>query len=86
LPRVTEAAVFSHLKEAGLAGLEVYHSEHPPALQTYYRELASELGLLPTGGSDFHGAAKPDIELGSGRANNVRVPVEFLDGLRRFEK
>ena len=78
LPRATEAAMLAHLKEAGLAGLEVYHSEHPPALQAYYRELAAELKLLPTGGSDFHGAVKPDIELGSGRANNVRVPVEFL--------
>ncbi len=85
LPRGAEATMFGHLKEAGLAGLEVYHSEHPPALQAYYRELADELGLLPTGGSDFHGTAKPDIELGSGRGNNVRVPVEFLEGLRRFE-
>ncbi len=84
LPRAAEAAMFAHLKEAGLAGLEVYHSEHPPALQAYYRELAGKLKLLPTGGSDFHGAAKPDIELGSGRGNNVRVPVEFLEGLRSF--
>ncbi len=84
LPRPTEAAMLEHLQQAGLAGLEVYHSEHPPALQAYYRELAAELKLLPTGGSDFHGAVKPDIELGSGRANNVRVPVEFLEGLRRF--
>ena len=84
LPRITEAAMFEHLQRSGLAGLEVYHSEHPPALQAYYRELAAELNLLPTGGSDFHGAVKPDIELGSGRANNVRVPVEFLEGLRRF--
>jgi predicted metal-dependent phosphoesterase TrpH len=84
LPRATEAAMFQHLKQAGLAGLEVYHSEHPPALQAYYRELAAELELLPTGGSDFHGAVKPDIELGSGRENNLRVPLEFLEGLRRF--
>jgi predicted metal-dependent phosphoesterase TrpH len=84
LPRAAEAATLRQLKEAGLLGLEVYHSEHPPALQAYYRDLAAELQLLPTGGSDFHGAAKPDIELGSGRANNVRVPVEFLEGLRRF--
>ena len=84
LPRATEAAMFEHLQQAGLVGLEVYHSEHPPALQAYYRELAARLNLLPTGGSDFHGAVKPDIELGSGRANNVRVPAEFLEGLRRF--
>jgi predicted metal-dependent phosphoesterase TrpH len=84
LSRATEAAVLAHLQKAGLAGLEVYHSEHSPALQTYYRELADKLNLLPTGGSDFHGTVKPDIDLGSGRANNIKVPVEFLDGLRRF--
>jgi hypothetical protein len=64
-------------------GLEVYHSEHSPALQKYYVELAKELELLPTGGSDFHGpSVKPDIELGTGRGGNVRVPMAFLNGLR----
>jgi predicted metal-dependent phosphoesterase TrpH len=84
LARAPEHDALARLKQAGLVGLEVYHSDHPPAMQTYYRHLADELELLPTGGSDFHGDVKPDIELGSGRANNVRVPVEFLQGLRRF--
>jgi hypothetical protein len=64
-------------------GLEVYHSEHSPDRQTYYLQLARELGLAPTGGSDFHGiTVKPDIDLGSGRGGNVRVPFDFLTGLR----
>lgn len=84
LPRAAEAALLERLQKAGLAGLEVYHSEHSPALQAYYRDLAAKLKLLPTGGSDFHGAVKPDIDLGSGRANNVHVPIDILDGLRRF--
>ncbi len=69
------------LKDAGLLGLEIYHSEHDAELQNEYRGLAEELDLLPTGGSDFHGAAKPDTELGRGRRGNVLVPREFLDGL-----
>ena len=84
LTRATEPGVLGRLKDAGLAGLEVYHSEHPPALQAYYRALAANLGLLPTGGSDFHGAAKPGVKLGSGVHNNVQVPLEFLEGLRHF--
>jgi predicted metal-dependent phosphoesterase TrpH len=84
LPRAAEAALLERLQKAGLAGLEVYHSEHSPALQAYYRDLAAKLKLLPTGGSDFHGTVKPDIDLGSGRANNVHVPIDILDGLRRF--
>jgi predicted metal-dependent phosphoesterase TrpH len=84
LTRAAEHEALTRLKQAGLVGLEVYHSDHQAGLQEYYRELADELDLLPTGGSDFHGAVKPDIELGSGRANNVRVPLDFLEGLKRF--
>ena len=84
LARAVEHDVLARFKQAGLVGLEVYHSDHPPALQQYYRVLADELDLLPTGGSDFHGAVKPDIELGTGRAHNLRVPADFLEGLRRF--
>ena len=84
LPRSQEAEILSRFKQAGLVGLEVYHSDHPAGLQSYYRDLADDLELLPTGGSDFHGAVKPDIDLGTGRAGNVRVPLSFLEGLRRF--
>lgn len=84
LPRDVERNAIEELKQAGLVGLEVYHSEHPPALQAHYRQLAEELDLLPTGGSDFHGAPKPGIELGTGLNGNLRVPREFLDRLRAF--
>jgi predicted metal-dependent phosphoesterase TrpH len=83
LARDGEREVFLRLKREGLLGLEVYHSEHSPVLQAHYRKLAEELELLPTGGSDFHGEIKPDIELGSGFHDNVRVPREVLDRLRR---
>jgi predicted metal-dependent phosphoesterase TrpH len=84
LSRASEPALFGRLKQAGLAGLEVYHSEHSPALQAHYRHMAAELDLLPTGGSDFHGTVKPDIDLGTGRSNNISVPLAFLERLRRF--
>ena len=71
-------------KDAGLVGLEIYHSEHSPQLQQSYRELADELDLIPTGGSDFHGTVKPDTALGTGRHGNVLVPREFLDRLMAF--
>ncbi len=82
LPRDQERALLLQYKEAGLIGLEIYHSEHPPELQAYYRQLADELDLYPTGGSDFHGAIKRDIELGTGMRGNVRVPLRFLEDLR----
>lgn len=84
MEREEEREFLGRMKDGGLAGLEIYHSEHPPALQAHYRQLAEELQLLPTGGSDFHGAIKADVELGTGIRGNVRVPREFLDGMRRF--
>jgi predicted metal-dependent phosphoesterase TrpH len=83
MDRAAERAFLEEAKAAGLMGLEVYHSEHSPALQQYYLGLAGELDLLPTGGSDYHGpSVKPGIELGSGRNGNVSVPMAFLTGLR----
>lgn len=78
-----ERQMLERWKDAGLLGLEVYHSEHSPKLQAYYHQLAEELELLPTGGSDFHGTVKPNIDLGTGAHSNIRVPKLFLDQLRQ---
>ena len=76
-----ERQVFEYLKRSGLLGLEVIHSDQSAALQRYYADLANDLGLIGTGGSDFHGTPKPDVRLGTGR-DNVQVPYAFLEDLR----
>jgi predicted metal-dependent phosphoesterase TrpH len=48
--------VIGELAAAGLAGLEVWHPDHSPAVRGRLRVLAAGLGLVPTGGSDDHGA------------------------------
>ena len=48
---------------------------------TIAKALARDLGLLESGGSDFHGDRKPSISLGTGRGE-LRVPESVLDGLR----
>lgn len=73
------------LKEAGLIGLEVYYSTHTPEQTKQLRELAKALDLAPSGGSDFHGANKPDISLGTGK-NNLRIPYSILEGLRQKQQ
>jgi len=72
-------SVVRELIDLGLAGIEVMHSDHTPDLVSKYTALVDRLGLLKTGGSDFHGGNKKDIELGYARGQ--RVPREFLDGL-----
>ena len=54
------------LKAAGLAGLEVFHSDHKPNMQAKYLSIAKELDLVPTAGSDFHDEmVAPGRRLGS---------------------
>jgi 3',5'-nucleoside bisphosphate phosphatase len=67
---------------AGLNAIEVYHSDHSPEQTRLYLQLAKQHGLRVTGGSDFHGAAKPEIHLGTGREGNLRVPGDLVDRLR----
>jgi predicted metal-dependent phosphoesterase TrpH len=74
--------ICDQLKAAGLAGVEVHYSTHRPEQTTHYLETARRLELLVTGGSDFHGITKPDIEVGIGRGN-LQVPAKLLEPLRR---
>lgn len=54
------------LVDAGLKGLEVYHTEHSRAQTRRYKRLAARYGLIPTGGSDSHGPENvKTVEIGS---------------------
>ncbi len=70
------------LIRGGLCAIEAYHSDHTPEETAAFLQIASETGLLVTGGSDFHGENKPDIRLGSGRNGNVHVPDDVLDSMK----
>jgi len=52
------------LRDAGLDALEVYHSDHDPATSNRYRRLADDLGMLMTGGSDYHGDPAHGVPIG----------------------
>jgi len=76
------ASILPDLRGAGLNAIEAFHSDHSPSQTALYLELAAQYGLLVTGGSDFHGAVKPEIHLGTGRGGNLRVPEDLVDRLR----
>lgn len=67
-------------KEQGLGGLEVYYPEHTPDLVREYRRMTADLKMLATGGSDFHGAVSPGIEMGRG-FGSLNVPDEVAEQL-----
>ena len=72
--------IVKDLTDMGLAGLEVIHSDHQAEHVEKFSRLADRMGLLKTGGSDFHGTNKKDISLGT--ANGRRIPREYFDRLR----
>lgn len=70
-------------REMGLQGVECYYSEHDPAFTRWLIGLARRLGLAVTGGSDYHGRAKPHIALGRGRGD-LRIPYSCVEEIRRL--
>jgi hypothetical protein len=71
--------IVRELRDHGLRGIEVIHSDHDANLVKKYEALADRLNLLKTGGSDFHGTNKTNIDLGT--ANGRRIPREWFDAL-----
>jgi predicted metal-dependent phosphoesterase TrpH len=76
------ATLIGNLKEAGLGGMEVHYSSHTPSQTAEYLNLAKRFDLLVTGGSDFHGVTKPDIEVGIGKGQ-LKVSEKLLQPLRK---
>ena len=67
----------ARLKALGLDGIETHHSDHDAAQVRRYTDLARQFDLMPSGGSDFHGARKA-VQLGS-----QNVPLDFYERLRK---
>ncbi|GKS64893.1 phosphatase [Nitrospira sp.] len=75
------AELVRRLKADGLDGVEVYYSTHAARQTREYLSLAQHLGLLVTGGSDFHGLTKPDIEVGIGKGS-LHIPTSLLPKMK----
>lgn len=74
-----------YLKELipyGLDGVEGYYTDYTPDMEQRYRAMAKELGLVISGGTDYHGANKPHIAIGKGKGN-LEIPYSVLEGLRK---
>jgi predicted metal-dependent phosphoesterase TrpH len=69
----------------GLDAMEVWYGEFSPEQTQLAKDIAEEFGLLPSGGSDFHGANKPGLDLGIGRGK-LQVPDFCLELLARRQK
>jgi predicted metal-dependent phosphoesterase TrpH len=69
------------LRDWGLQGIEVYYPDHDARRTARYEDLARRYDLVATGGTDFHGRAKPGVHLGVGRGD-LRVPYSVVEELK----
>ncbi len=76
-------SLLAELVQDGLMGIEAYYVDNTAQQTRMLLELAEKHHLFVTGGSDFHGSFKPQIDLGIGRGN-LRVPYELLEKMKRL--
>lgn len=74
--------LIEHCMDYGLCGMECRYTGYDERQTAYLESLCEEYGLIKTGGSDFHGANKPHISLGTGLAGELNVPYEFLEEIK----
>lgn len=72
--------VVEEMKSYGMDGMECYYNNYTAEFSTMCREMCRKLDMLESGGSDFHGANKPGIELGE--VSTGAVPYEILEKLK----
>lgn len=76
------ARTIRELADLGLAGLEAIYGRYSEEERAGVADLARSAGLVITGGSDYHGTYKPDLEVGTGRGD-LAVPDDALNALRQ---
>lgn len=69
------------LTAMGLDGIEAIYSRHSQDQRNVYAEMAARHGLLVTGGSDYHGTYKPDIDIVKG-LGDLHVPYALLEKVK----
>ena len=75
-------AVIRSLKDRGFTGIEAYYGGTSQPIRELMVKLTRDAGMIPTGGSDFHGTFKKDVALGRGHSGDLAVPDHVLEELR----
>lgn len=78
------ATLLEEMKLSGLMGIEVYHPTHNDEERKIFLKFANKYKFLISGGTDYHGEiTKPDIEIGTGRNNNIKIKkLSLLDEIK----
>jgi predicted metal-dependent phosphoesterase TrpH len=82
--RVRLRQVIQELRATGLDGVEAYHSDHGAEDRLYFIRLANQLGMLITGGSDYHGfKSRTAPSDNGGKLGSLRLPYGFAVRMRQ---
>ncbi len=68
---VSLTKIISELKNCGLDGIEIYNSAHNKRDENKFLKISTDLNLLKSGGSDYHGAIKPHVSLGKAAGRDL---------------
>ena len=70
--------VIPGMVEAGLDGIECFHTKHSTGTSEHYLEIADRFRLLVTGGSDCHGMSKGKPLIGT-----IKLPYQHVEKLKQ---
>lgn len=86
-PTIKYPSFIKHLADAGIDGIEAIYPKHSEVDSLRFLELCLQYNLVPTGGSDFHGTNKANIDIGVG-FGATKVPYDVLEMLlsRKWDK
>ena len=76
------SSAFRQLVDVGLGGIEAYYAEYEPRIREHLAQLCRDFGIVPTGGSDYHGSYKPGLHVGIGHGD-LDVPDETVELLEQ---
>lgn len=75
-------AILASLHTQGVKGVECFYGSWPERRRQLLLSLARNEGMIPTGGSDYHGTVKKNVHIGRGLEGDLHVPDSVLDELR----
>ena len=75
--------ILEKLKSLGIDGVETYYSSYSKSTSNSLEEITNSLNLLRSGGSDYHGMNKRNINIGFGYENNhLSIPYNLIEKMK----
>lgn len=81
--RAEQEESIKELLDFGLCGMEQYYPNYTEEDKAFALHMIEKYHMLPTGGTDFHGANRADIMLGTGYHHNMNTPYAFFEHIRQ---